>query len=451
MDRAYPDTHVFFRKLTARYPVIVRGQGCWLYDAGGRRYLDACGGAFVANVGHGVGEIADAMAEQARRFAYVSGASVTHQAVEELSAELAALSPADLDRVYPLSSGSDAIEAALKLARQYWVEAGRPSKHKVIALSPAYHGNTLLALSASAREHYTALFGDWLVDVVRIPAPYGYRCECGGSPPFCGACGGAALEAAIRREGPDTVAAFIAEPVGGSSTGASVPPRQYLGRVREICDAYEVLFVADEVLVGAGRMGTWSAIEPFGVSPDIAVYGKGIAAGYAPLAAVVAPRRIVDVLAEGSGALVHAQTFSHHPVSCAAGVATIRYLRKHRLIERCATMGPVFHRKLQELRTLPHVGDVRGRGLLAGVELVEDTSTRVPFPRAARFAETVAAAALDEGLVVWPNVGQANGMDGDLVMLAPPFVIEESEMNEIVDRFGRALDRAVRQLRVART
>jgi adenosylmethionine-8-amino-7-oxononanoate aminotransferase len=446
MDRGYPDTNVFFRKLTARYPLVVRGEGCWLYDADGTAYLDACGGAFVSSLGHGVHEIADAMAEQARRLAYVSGASMTHEAVEELSAELAALAPGDLDKVYPLSSGSDAIEAALKLARQYWVDAGRPEKHKIVALSPAYHGNTLLALSASAREHYKTLFREWLVDVVRVPAPYAYRCDCGGSPPLCDACNGAALERAIEREGPETVAAFVAEPIGGSSTGASVPPATYFRRVREICDRHDVLLVADEVLAGAGRTGTWSSIDHFGVTPDIAVYGKGIAAGYAPLAAVVAPRRIVDVIARGSGALVHAQTFSHHPVSCAAGVATIRYLRRTRLVERCAAIGPVFHAKLATLGAVPHVGDVRGRGLLAGVELVDDVDTRIPFPRAARFAETFAAAALEAGLVVWPNVGQANGVDGDLVMLAPPFVIEENEMDEIVSRFGEAMERAVRQV-----
>jgi adenosylmethionine-8-amino-7-oxononanoate aminotransferase len=450
MDRAYPDTHVFFRKLTARYPLVIRGEGCWLYDADGKKYLDACGGAFVSNLGHGVPEIADAMAAQARRLAYVSGASMTHEAVEAFAAQLAALAPGDLDKVYPLSSGSDAIEAALKLARQYWVDSGRPTKHKIIALNPAYHGNTLLALSASAREHYKTLFREWLVDVVQIPAPYAYRCACGGNAPHCGACSADNLEAAIHREGVDTVAAFIAEPVGGSSTGASVPPPEYFRRVREICDDHDVLFIADEVLVGAGRTGTWSAIEPYGVAPDIAVYGKGIAGGYAPLAAVVAPHRIVDVLARGSGALVHAQTFSHHPVSCAAGAATIRYLREHKLVERCAAIAPVFHRKLDALCTLPHVGDVRGRGLLAGIEFVEDPDTRTPFPRAAHFAETFAAAALDAGLVVWPNVGQANGVDGDLVMVAPPFVISEGEIDEIVTRFGEAMERTAGRMEAGR-
>jgi hypothetical protein len=448
MERVYPETNVFFRKLTWHYPVAVRGEGCWIYDADGKAYLDACGGAFVVNVGHGVGEIAEAMARQAQRLAYVSGASMTHEAVEALAAELAALAPGDVNRVYPMSSGSDAIEAALKLARQYWVEVGRSRKHKIIALSPAYHGNTLLALSASAREHYKTLFREWMTDVVRIPAPYPYRCACRGEPPYCPACNGEALEQAIVREGPETVAAFIAEPVGGSSTGASVPPREYFARVRKICDRHDVLLVADEILVGAGRTGTWSALEPFGIVPDITVLGKGIAGGYAPLAAVLAPERIVGALARGSGALNHAQTFSHHPVLCAAGVATIRYIRAHRLVERCAVMGAVLHHALETLRELPHVGDVRGRGLLAGVEFVADLETREPFPRATRFAERFTRAALDAGLVVWPNTGHANGSDGDLVMLAPPFIVTEEEIGEIVSRFSVALEKVEVDARV---
>ena len=436
----FPETNVFFRKLTSRLRVIERGEGCWLYDADGNAFLDACGGAFVANLGHGVAEIADAMAAQARRLAYVNGTAFSHDAVEELSAELAALAPGDLDRVYPLSSGSDAVEAALKLARQYWLESGRARKHKIIALAPAYHGNTLLALSASAREHYRTLYRDWLVDVVRIPAPYAYRCACGGVPPYCPACSGAALEEAIIREDPETVAAFIAEPVGGSSTGASVPPPDYFRRVRQICDRHDVLFIADEVLVGAGRTGTWSALEPSGVVPDVMVLGKGIAGGYAPLAAVMVPTRIAQVFARGSGGLNHAQTFSHHPVLCAAGVATIRYLRAHGLVERCATLGPVLERRLARLRDLPSVGDVRGRGLLAAVELVEDRETRAPFAREAHVAERLTAAALDAGLVVWPNVGHADGTRGDLVMLAPPFVITEEEIDMIGDRLEAAIE-----------
>ncbi len=441
-DPATAGSHVFYRKLSRRYPRIVRGEGCYLFDDSGRRYLDACGGAFTVNVGPGVAEIAGAVGHQARTLAYVNGTAFTHDPVEELAGELARLSPGELELVYPLGSGSEAVEAALKLARQYWVEVGRSGKHAVIALAPSYHGNTLLALSASARPHYSALFGEWLVSVGRAPAPYAYRCQCRGVPPFCPACSGDAVEEAILRAGPGSVAAVIGEPIGGSSTGASVPQPGYWRRVREICDRHEVLLVADEVLTGAGRTGTWSALEPYGVVPDIRTLGKGIAGGYVPLSAVVTSPRIREPLARGSGALAHAQTFSHHPVLCAAGVATLRYLREHRLVERCAEMGRVLHRRLAALRDLPQVGDVRGRGLLAGIEFVADVETREPLPRSARFAETFTDAALEEGLVVWPNVGHADGRNGDLVMLAPPFSVTEDQIDEMLELWTRALRRA---------
>lgn len=435
----YPETSVFYRKLTKAFPRIVRGEGVQLFDDAGRRYLDGSGGACVANLGHGVTEIAAAMAAQAAQLGYVTGMTFTHDAVEQFSSELAALCPGDLDFVYPLASGSEAVEAALKLARQYWVEAGKPAKHRIIALAPAYHGNTLLALSASAREHYKTFYRPWLVDVEQIPAPYPYR----AAPE---ALNGDALEAAILRLGPENVAAFIAEPVGGSSTGASVPPDGYFQRVRAICDKYDVLLIADEVLVGAGRTGSFSAIAPTGVVPDLLTLGKGITGGYAPLSALVAPRRIVDVIARGSGSFLHAQTFSHHPVLCAAGLATLDYLRTHKLVERCAEVGARFHEKLQALRALPHVGDVRGRGLLAGIEFVEDAATKAPFPRAAHFAETFSAEALKAGLVVWVNVGQADGTNGDLAMLAPPFTVTDAELDEIIAAFSAALQATVRQV-----
>ncbi len=449
-DPATSGSHVFYRRLTRRFPRIVRGEGCYLFDDAGRRYLDACGGAFTVNVGHGVAEIAAAAADQARTLGYVNGTAFTHDPVERLAAEIARRSPGDLELVYPLGSGSEAVEAALKLARQYWVESDRREKHKVLALTPSYHGNTLLALSASARPRYSALFGDWLVEVVRVAAPYTYRCGCDGREPYCAACSGVAVDEAILAAGPDSVAALIAEPVGGSSTGASVPPAGYWKRVRAACDRHEVLLIADEVLTGAGRTGTWSAIEHYGVVPDIMTLGKGIAGGYVPLSAVVTTRAIADVLARGSGALAHAQTFSHHPVLCAVGLATLRYLQDHRLIERCAEMGPLLHRRLAGLRGLPFVGDVRGRGLLAGVEFVADPVTREPLPRSAGFAETFTQAALDAGLVVWPNVGHADGHNGDLVMLAPPFVVTEDQIDEIVELFARALRHAAERVGATR-
>ncbi len=448
MTHHYPDSHVFYRKLTREYPRIVRGDGCYLYDDQGRRYLDGSGGAYVVNVGHGVSEIAEALACQAGQLAYVSGTAFTHDAVEQFAAELAALCPGDLDIVYPLGSGSEAVEAALKLARQYWAESGRPGKHKILALAPSYHGNTLLAMSASAREQYKVFYREWLVPIARAPAAYAYRCECRGVAPLCPSCTGEAIETAILREGPDSIAAFIAEPVGGSSTGASVPQPGYWRRVREICDKHDVLLIADEVLTGAGRTGTWSAIEQYGVVPDIMTLGKGIAGGYAPLSAVVAPQRIVDALARNSGVFLHAQTFSHHATLCAAGLATIRYLKRHRLVQRASDVGQLLQERLQDLRSLPCVGDVRGRGMLAGIEFVEDKDTRKPFPTSTRFAETFATEALAAGLVVWPNAGQLADGTGDLAMLAPPFTIDEDQIDELVELFKHAVERTTKVLGV---
>ncbi len=445
----YPESAVFYRKLKREYPRIVRADGCYLYDDQGRRYLDGCGGAYVVNVGHGVSEIAEALACQAAKLAYVSGTVFTHDAVEEFAAELARVSPGDLDLVYPLGSGSEAVEAGLKLARQYWVESGRAGKHKILAFIPSYHGNTLLALSASSRESNRALFRDWLVEVLRVPAPYPYRCGCEGKAPLCPTCSGDAIEQTILREGPGTIAALIGEPVGGSSTGASVPPEAFWRRVRELCDQYEILLVADEVLTGAGRTGTWSALEPYGVLPDLMLVGKGIAGGYAPLSAVVAPRRLVDVVAQGSGSFLHGQTFSHHATLCAAGTATLRYLRRHRLVERCAEVGRVLHQRLERLRDHPLVGDIRGRGLLAGIEFVADRQTRRPHDPSLRVAERFAAAALDSGVMVWPNAGQLEDGTGDLAMLAPPFVIDEDQIDDLVLGLSRALDRTAADLRSA--
>ena len=445
----YPETHVFYRKLGKSYPRIVRGEGCWLFDDTGKAYLDAVGGAYVANLGHSNPEIADALAGQARAFGYLSATAFTHGPVEELAGELAETLPGDLDKLYFLSSGSEAVEAALKLARQYWIEAGKPGKHRIIALNPSYHGNTLLALSASAREQYRLPFREWLVDVERIPAPYAYRCACRGEDSACPTCSGTALDTLIRRLGADTVAAFIAEPVGGSSTGASTPRPDYFSAIREICDRHQVLFVADEILCGAGRTGTWWAIEPYGVTPDLMVVGKGISGGYAPVSAVAAPERIVDVIAEGSGSFLHAQTFSFHPVGCAAALAAVRLLKRDRLVARCAKMGATLQRRLATLGELAHVGDVRGRGLLAGIEFVDDKSTRTPFPRAAKFAEAFTDAAQQAGLIVWPNVGQADGVNGDLVVVAPPFIITEPEIDQIVTRFMAAYAATLKAVNVA--
>ncbi|MHB2026768.1 MAG: aminotransferase family protein [Elusimicrobiota bacterium] len=444
-SRTASNTSVFRRILNADIPRILKGEGCWLEDDSGKRYIDACGGAFVSNIGHGVKEIAKAMGDQALRVAYVNGTAFTNDPAEELANELLPLMPEGLSKFYFLSSGSEAVEAALKLARQYWIERGKPGKHKIIARTPGYHGNTILALSASARDHYKKLYGPWLVPVSMIPAPYPYRCACGENPD-CPSCSGQALEEAVIKEGPQNIAAFIAETVGGSSTGASVPRPDYYRRIREICDRHEIIFVADEVLCGAGRTGRWTAIERYGVCPDIMTLGKGISGGYAPLSVMAASDKIFKTIAQGSGAFNHAQTFSHTPLICSAGLAAVRLIKERRLIERADAMGRVLQEKLGALKILPGIGDVRGIGMLAGVEFVADKSSKKPFSRQARAAETFAKTARDGGLIIWPNYGHWNGQ-GDLALIAPPFIIDEAEINEIITRFKSAWLKTMEQIK----
>lgn len=433
----YPDSFVFYRKLHHRFPRIVSGRGVYLFDESGKRYLDASSGAMVACIGHGIAEIAEAVASQIRDVAYVNGTMFTNGAAEDLAAELAEILPGTLKHSYFLCSGSEAIEASVKLARQFWCERGAASKWKVISRVPSYHGNTLTALSLSGREHYRALYGPLLTDFPRIPAPDSYR------HPGCDACTGEALEKEILKQGPDAVAAFLAEPIIGSSSGAMVPSSEYYRRVLEICKKYDVLFIADEVLTGMGRTGAWFAFEHFGIVPDIMAIGKGLSGGAAPLSAMVAKKEIVEQIATTSGSFNHAQTYSHTPVICAAGLATLRYLKRHRLVERCRELENLFFSKLSRLSEYRVVGDIRGKGLLAGIEFVKDRASREPFPRSERFAERLVEAALRRGLILWPNVGHVDGTNGDLVMVAPPFIITEEQMTELVALFESSLEEMV--------
>ncbi len=439
--------HVFYRKLNVELPTIVRGKGVYLFDEDGKRYLDGSGGAMVACIGHGVEEIAQAIGEQARTVAYVNGTAFTSRPVEELADLLAEESPSGVDQAYFLSSGSEAVEAALKLSRQYHVERGESQRRIIIARTPGYHGNTLLALSASARASYRKMYAPWLLAVEMIDAPYPYRAGPLGT--HAPAMTGEALAEALARIGPQNVAAFIAEPIGGSSTGASVPAAGYYARVRELCDEHGILFIADEVLCGSGRTGRFFGIDHFTardggrIAPDIITLGKGLNGGYAPISALLVKRTIVETIAAGSGGFQHAQTYSHNPLAAAAALAVARYVRKHNLIARAAAMEPELQRRLKSLADFGKgahlVGDVRGIGALAAVEIVADRETKAPFPRSARVAETLVKECLRAGLVVWPNVGHADGENGDLIMLAPAYDITSTELDELTESLRAAL------------
>lgn len=437
-------SHVFYRQRPGwQFPTAVRAEGALVWDDRGRRLIDAAGGAIVVNVGHGVAEIADAIAEQARRLAYVHGSELTSEPMEALAAELAKRAPVDDARVYLVSGGSEATETAIKLARQYQLARGARGRFKVIARWPSYHGCTLGALAVSGRPTLRHAFEPMLGPAPFVPAPYPYRCTLPGCGTRCSLECARALEATIRAEGPDTVAAFIAEPVIGASAGAVVPPADYSRVVRETCDRHGVLFIADEVMTGLGRTGRWFGTDHWpDARPDILTTGKGVTSGYVPGGAVLVRGAIVDAV-QAAGGFHHGFTYSHHPVVAAAGLAVIRYLERHDLVSRAASTGEHLLRRLRGLLDLPAVGDVRGLGLMAAVEIVGDRDARAPYPPGQRMAQRIQAEALARGAIVYASGGQASGA-GDLILLGPPLVIAREQVDEAVSILGDAISAATR-------
>ena len=431
--------HVFYRRLQHDYPIVDHGQGAYLYDTAGRRYLDASGGALVANIGHGVQEVAEAMVSQARRVAFAHGTQFASEPLTAYAAALGEISPLPDVQVYLVSGGSEAVETAFKLARQVCVARGEPGRYKIIARWSSYHGATLGALSASGRTPLRRPYAPLLIDVPHIPPAYCYRCPFGRAYPACEiACAGA-LEAEILRQGPETVAAFIAEPVVGATLAAAVPPPEYWPRVQEICDRYGVLLIADEVMTGVGRTGHWFAVEHWNVTPDILVTAKGASGGYFPLGLVLVRGALVEAIHNGAGNFTHGFTYANGVMGAAVGLAVLRYLQTHDLVAASARMGNVLLQKLESLRELPAVGDVRGLGLMAGVELVAGRANKRPFPRSQKVAERVQAAAMARGLIVYHGEGLANGIDGDAILLGPPFIVDEQQIDEIVTTLRQAI------------
>jgi len=418
--------------------VIARALGAELWDTTGKRYLDGSGGAVVVNVGHGRAEIALAMARQAETAAYVHGTQFTSEVIEEYARRLAPHAPGDCNRLYLVSGGSEANETAVKMARAYQLAIGQGSRHKVVRRSVSYHGNTLATLSLSGRPNLQAPYRPLLTAVPETPAPFCFHCPLGQSYPECHVACADELEAVILREGPETVAAFIAEPILGASAGAAVPPEDYARRAREICTRHGVVYIDDEVMTGFGRTGAFFGIEWSGVAPDLVTCGKGMSGGYMPVGAVLASERLVAAM-QKAGGFTHGFTFSHNPVTAAACLETLRILEGENLIARARTLGERLLARLEPLRAHPHVGDVRGRGLMAGVEIVADKGARRPFPRADKKAESVVASAFAHGLVVYPGTGCGDGTSGDLVMLAPPFVTSEGQIDEMAAILERTL------------
>jgi len=422
------------------HPLAERGEGVYLWDAEGRRYIDGSGGAAVVNIGHGVAEVVQAMAEQAASAAYVHGTMFTTAALETHSEQLAALVPMPEPRFYYMTSGSEAVETAIKFARQLQVARGEPAREVIISRWGSYHGATMGALAVTGKPKMRTLFAPLFRDQPHIPPPYCYRCPFEPTYPDCNLTCAQALEAEILRQGPDRVAAFIAESVSEATLGAVAPPEGYWPLLRQICDRYGVLLIADEVMAGFGRTGRWFAIEHFDVQPDVITMGKGVTGGYFPLSITAVRGADVERIRQVHGDFVHGGTFSHHAVGAATGLAVLRYLQKNDLVTASAAKGKVLGEKLSAaLGELPCVGDVRGIGLLWGVEFVADRATKAPFPPAARFARRVGDAAFDNGLIVYPVAGCADGVAGDLVLVAPPFIITEAQMDEVVHLLREAV------------
>jgi adenosylmethionine-8-amino-7-oxononanoate aminotransferase len=430
-------SHVFARG--SGLPRVARASGCQVWDSDGRRYLDGAGGAIVVGIGHGVTSVADAIREQAARVAYAHGTAFTSDTLEAYATELAAVVPVDGARVYPVSGGAEAIETALKMARAYHLARGE-DRHLVIARWGGYHGNTRGALDASGRAPLRRPYLPWLGQARHTLAAYEYRCPFAGTHPAgCGARYAEALEREILAAGPGTVAAFVAEPVAGAALGAAVPPDDYWPAVADVCRRHGVLLVADEVMTGFGRTGRWFACDHWGVRPDILALAKGAASGYWPLGLAVAAGEVHDTI--GGAGFVHGLTYSHHVVGAAAGREVLRVLRERRLVEAASTQGKRLLAGLAaRLGDHRAAGDVRGLGLMVAVELVADRAARTPFPRGRRVAERVVAAARDRGLLLYWSTGCADGGDGDLVMLGPPLVVTDAEVDELVDTTAAAVE-----------
>jgi adenosylmethionine-8-amino-7-oxononanoate aminotransferase len=422
--------------------VAVRGEGIYLIDEHGRRFIDACGGAAVSCLGHGHPAVVAAMSEQAARLEYIHTGFFTSEAAEELAAMVAEMSPGTLDRVWYTSSGSEAIEAALKLARQYHLERGDTKRRHIIARRQSYHGNTLGALAAGGNAWRRAPYEPLLIDVALVDPCFEYRfAEPDESSDSYGARAAGALEQEILRLGPDTVIGFVAETVVGATSGAVPPTPGYLQKVRKICDRYGVLLIFDEAMCGSGRTGTFLSCEQDGVVPDIVTLGKGLGAGYQPIGAVVCTTEVYETVARGSGALKHGQTYNAHPVGCAAALAVQCVIRDEGLLGRAQAAGARLMSLLTDrLGDHPNVGDIRGRGLLQAIELVADRSTKAPFDPSLALHQRAKADAFDRGLMIYPGGGTIDGRLGDHILLAPPYNVTEEELDMIVDLLADTIE-----------
>jgi len=441
-------TRILHRAIHSTPPIAVGGKGIELFDADGKAYIDASGGAAVSCLGHAHPEVLAAIHAQADRLAYAHTSFFSSQAAEDLADLLIEDAPAGLSHVYFVSGGSEAIEASLKMARQYFVEKGEPQRRHIIARRQSYHGNTLGALAAGGNEWRRAQFKPLLIETHHIDPCYAYRLqEPGESDETYAARAAQQLEDKILELGADHVIAFVAETVVGATSGAVPPVGDYFKRIRAICDRYGVLLILDEVMCGMGRCGTLHACEQEGIAPDLMTLAKGLGGGYQPIGAVLLSRRIFDAFADGSGFFQHGHTYMGHPMAAAAGLAVQQTIRRDNLLANVVAMGEELERRLVDrLGNHHHAGDIRGRGLFRAVEFVADRAGKQPFDPALKLNARIRKEAMARGLMVYPMGGTIDGRHGDHVLLAPPFIVERQDIDRIVDRFGDAVDAAIAQM-----
>ena len=437
--------HIFARNTKNQPPVAVKGEGCYIVDSTGKRYLDGSGGAAVSCLGHSDPDVIAAIKAQVDTIAFAHTGFFTSEPAETLADMLIDHAPEGIERVYLVSGGSEAVEAAIKLARQYALETGQESRHRVIARRQSYHGNTLGALAAGGNEWRRRPFAPLLFETSHIAPCYAYRDRRADETEFeYGQRIANELETEILRLGPDNVLAFIAEPVVGATIGAAPPVEGYFRRIREICDQYGVLLILDEVMCGMGRTGTLFACEQDGVAPDIAAIAKGLGAGYQPIGAMLSSDRIFRAIEEGTGFFQHGHTYMGHPVASAAALAVLKKLIAPGMMDRVRTMGDKLDAALHDaFGQHPHVGDIRGRGLFRAIELVADRETKATFDPACGVNKVVKSAALEAGLICYPMGGTIDGVRGDHVLLAPPFIVTDDQIGEIVEKLGVAIETAV--------
>ena len=437
------DKYLFHRDIARSYPMMEKAEGIYLYGSDGKKYIDGVGGIAVVTIGHGVKDILDAMMKQARKACFIYTGQFVNEPQLKLAKKIVQLTPAGLSRVFFLSGGAEATETALKMARQYHLETGNPSKYRVISRWLSYHGNTIGALSMSGRPQWRKNFIPLLLDFPHIAPPYCYRCPFDKEYPKCGVRCAYELERAIELEGAQSISAFIAEPVVGTTAVGVTPPPEYYPIIREICDKYNILFIVDEVITGLGRTGKNFGIDHWGVTPDIIATGKGLSSGYTPIAAVIAHEKVYEAFLKGSKSFIHGHTYAGNSLSCAIGLAVQEYVEKENLIEKAAQSGRMLIDQLQRLKNIPIVGDVRGKGLLIGVEFVRDKGSKSPFKRNLKVAETVVQKCFEKGLVVVPGVpGNAGGEEGDQIQITPPFIIKREDVDQIV----RIVEESVREV-----